>query len=762
MKNHLIRVPKIALPDSEVKRRTNVAIVLCRGALVRLVVATLSFIVVVSFCASGTSVWGTARTRGSPSIDRDRSIDCLHCFLPRSAVVIDRRAEQEHRCCAVVETMMDSQLFIVVETECVDRNLRAGPAAAPPAADSKTPSPSNTSSADHDAAATAAWNEAMAANPIHCDIFLEQAPSIIITQQQQQQQHPSSSVHNENDYNNLLFENLQHYPNQPLNPCGNDNLLVVEKPNTPTAISTSATTSATTMHLSLTRCHLQHSGSTNKDIGQHDFVQEQAEDPPLSFAPPNTTTQDDDANNNDHSSAGFDFYLPVTPVPHEFSWTVAARADSSAAHDAIHHRIEMDLTNAKNLFLLAWDERRRSRGNEEEEEAVSNATSNFSSSSDGSNENAKDDAPTMDSPPAVPLPVIPPQCPSSKLRAPSADATRNFQELLHANLQDRHSHSTLFKENMETMMKRELSDINAMLAIMAVFAVVLALFMGWTARQIAQENKIKRSGSGSKSQRYSSTVKEGAGETKRQMPVSMVACVDGRFSTNDGTVSPLTLEPALGAATPTNVLQTVEATSPCTGNSPSRSPCSQLQTQWWHKQAAIRGRHNNSNMMMVTADEDSTVSDGTVDAGDVQRFLVPEPAHKHTTKHPSHSNGENEENQHYILNAVRKHPAIAPRRIFPPPHPTVAVKTGTGEAACLAANQSPTALAPTPTATTHKVVVSPDEQDASSSSLQLLQEAKIDPNAEGLKDCSNQRPAAAPPIPGMAPTHSSSFIEDYW
>ena len=491
------------------------------------------------------------------------------------------------------------------------------------------------------------------------------------------------------------------------------------------------------------------------------LFQEENEDPPLSFAPPNTTTQDDDGNNNDNSSASFDFYLPVTPVPHEFSWTVAAasRADSSA-HDAIHHRIEMDLTNAKNLFLLAWDERRRSR---EEEEAVGDATSNFSGSSDSSNENAKDDAPTVDSPPAVPLPVIPPKCPSPKPPAPSGDTTRNFQELLHASLQDRHSHSALFKENMETMMKRELSDINAMLAIMAVFAVVLALFMGWTARQISQENKIKRGGNGSKSQRFSSTVKEEPDETKRQMPVSLVTCVDGRFSTNDGTVSPLTMEPVLGAATPTNVPPTVEATSPCTGNSPSRSPCSQLQTQWWHKQAAISGRHNNSNMMMVTADEDSTVSDGTVDAGDVQRFLVPEPAHKPTTKHPTHSNEENEENQHYILNAVRKHPAVAPRRIFPPPHPTgLAVKAGTGAASCLTVNDSPTVVAPPTTTTTHRVVVTPDEQHASSSSLQLLQESKVDPNAEGPKDCLNQRSAAAPPIPGMAPTHSSSFIEDYW
>jgi hypothetical protein len=568
---------------------------------------------------------------------------------------------------------------------------------------------------EHDAstdAASKAWNEAVQQSTIHCDIFFESL-------EYSSSQHPSkatpnaqssttaagdikgtetgdtaSDEHHRDQRRQLQQDDNWHvFPNQALEPCGSPD----------TVLSIHAAYDRR-VHLRLVSCHLLGAAATLEAPASSIHSTSESSFPASNSMPTATT-----ANSNAFSlSATTKLYLPVTPLPSQFSWESTPTPHILSA--------QMDMTLAKQIFMEAWKANHKEHGT-----AASKTVNKAEDQSDPRDAiknilaDAVDDS-LLDTPTGSAATQAEKQHTASEASPTAASCPiteANYEQLFRASLNNNNNSygisDALFRQNMEIMMKREMQDINAMLAIMGVFAVVLAGFLGWTAHQISHENKNHHSPQNSKTTRLTNGKDvpiEGltvVGSERRYLPLSL-----------DGTISPLSLDPVLAKSD--------EARNPMNQLPGDLSPCSKLQVLWWNNRAARRRNRHKSLVPQSPVKAASETNENIRESSELhnnKRFLL------HTV----------EDQLSPITSPVRP---LLPERNHEAPAPLDDPVEDSSDAT--------------------------QKQKQPSLFLDELK-AKVQPyrsGASNTKENDHQNIVTPETIPSMAPSHTSSFIEDYW
>lgn len=572
-----------------------------------------------------------------------------------------------------------------------------------------------------DSEAINAWNEVMQQARIHCDIFFEEFPSesslsvhapkisaqhsepIATTNikgsEIRNEEHEQTTEHHRNQRRQLLKDDSwQVFPNHTLPPC-----------STPDNVWTLRAAFNRRVQLNLLACNFHLGGllpfqATALSLGSSTSSASK----PSSFHTNDATDNENKANSNPFSKESISttpnhYALTVIPLPNQFSW------ESTPEPRALN--VQIDLTKAKHLFVEAWKANRKDNVTTESETVSKHVDQagphNTSRTKAVDNPNLFDTTGTSNSTSHTRNLHT-----SAALCPPAAEAYS--EQLVRATfINNAHrvsnEHSTLIRQNMEIMMKREMDDINAVLAIMGVFAVVLAVFLGWTAHQIAVENNGKNS-----SRKSSKTM----GETKKDAHVVGLT-VGGNESSQlnlptDGTISPLSLDAVFQkncAETPTDQLHA------------DFSPCSKMQVNWLNNRA-VRRRNCHSKRIVPQSWAEVEINENNRESTEIsmnkKTFLL-HPVKNNVSMLESPVRPSFQENS-------RKEPSLIDEPVM------------------------------------H--VDLPKQKQHSLSFLDELKSRKVQlyRSTAAAADVQNYTPksTAADTLPALAPSHTRSFIEDYW
>jgi hypothetical protein len=422
-----------------------------------------------------------------------------------------------------------------------------------------------------------AWTYVIQNHPIYCDFLMDGN---------------DYNSHNDNDDHrrtSSFLDSMQFYPNQRLHPCGRDNLLSSSRG----LKTTTATTTTSTTAISIANCHYKiykhkwrlehldnHEEGSNSIDGLHHFFQENKHT--------NATTS--------MTKTMTDAYwnLPLFPTPEYFATTPSFRQANQQKQPLQSQNallatntilIHFDTTHAKQVLHQEWCNMKYID------------PTHMNETNAGSTRLHNESRPTK-IPPLPETNLYESTCCSSSFpvgsfssktlhgKQPPRRQQRQQQHphLIYATTTRQKQMDELLLRTMETMLRREMQDMNAVLIILAFSAMILTAALGWTARQILYP---------SASGRNNSNKSGGALQMMKEIPSTIIG--PKNQPPTDDTISPLSMDPVLTAKT-TTMHPSSMTSSPLkrnnlgcdTAHPVAVTPCTKLEEQWWNNRVIRR------------------------------------------------------------------------------------------------------------------------------------------------------------------------------
>jgi hypothetical protein len=415
------------------------------------------------------------------------------------------------------------------------------------------------------------WKYVVQNHPIYCDFLMDDHNNRHNDNDDfdEEEDHPRSST---------FLDSMKLFPNQRLHPCGRDNLL-------------SRTTSPTTA-ISIANCHYK----LNKQqfLGRLDRFHEDDNGnihlDPYHFLPQNQPT-----NSTATTTTNTDWHLPLFPTPEFFAATVLLQPqpqpDALLTTNTI--LLQLDTTHAKQVLDQAWrnmkynPQHHHSQQSNQHDELIGRydamRLNNITTTTSPPTTLDRTDTHHNESRPVETfLPSSFPVC---------ARQTPSRQPPPHTPRQQQNSRDEIFLRTMETMLQREMQDMNTGLIVLACLAMLLTAALGWTARQILYPSV--------SSGRNKASCGGGTSPMK-EIPSTIVKLQ--KHPTNENTVSPLSMDPVLIPTQTTAIHRDASTSLNSSSRSPPKpnhsametshpvavTPCTKLEEQWWNNRAIRR------------------------------------------------------------------------------------------------------------------------------------------------------------------------------